>query len=180
MSKRIYEGLVGWLGGGPWMVLPDCPAPRHNTLSAAKGRYCMRRGRYSSGLPKCICPRGLEMRRMESVQRRDNKKALQEAARREELRVPTYLTNTRNQGVPDLSKGACRTDKGRRIIDAAGGKQANSAQVLAARFMCADCSAMVACGDWVTRDEKPAGSWGLMYAGMTPRERIRRSRGAQA
>jgi hypothetical protein len=178
MSKRQYEGLAGWLGGGPWLVLQDCPAPRHNTLSAAKGRYCISRGKSVSGCPKCVCPRAAWWLTRENEQRRTSER--ERGVNRNNIRVPSFISNTLSQGMPDLGRGLCRTPEGREVIDEAEGKQPNSAAVERARDMCSFCPVMEKCRDWVTRDEKPAGSWGLMYAGMTPRERIRESRGARA
>lgn len=44
------------VGGGPWRVLAECPARRHNTGHAARGY---------KGAPKCICPRGVWLRKQE-------------------------------------------------------------------------------------------------------------------
>jgi hypothetical protein len=179
MSRKIYTGLAGFLGGGPWLVLDKCPAERHNTLSAAKGRFCLARGRSVSGRPKCICPRAQWWLQRENEQRRSNER--ERGVNRNNIRVPSFIANTLAQGMPDLSEGLCRSDSGRDIIDFAEGKQPNSLAVMKARYLCAGCPVMEQCKDWVTRDEKPAGSWGLMYAGMTPRERIRATRrGANA
>jgi hypothetical protein len=173
MSRRQYTGLAGWLGGGPWLVLDECPADRHNTLSASKGRFCTSRGRSVSGRPKCICPRARWWLARENEQRRRSEQ--ERGVNRNNIRVPSFMSNTLAQGMPDLRAGKCRSKSGREKIDAAEGRLPTSKEVLEARFMCAECPVFDACGDWVTRDEKPAGSWGLMYAGMTPRERIRQA-----
>jgi hypothetical protein len=188
MSKNNswYSGLLGYLGGGPWLVADECPAIRHNTLSSAIGRQRISHGETRSGLPRCVCPHATAMldeykaRRASGERRRPLISEAVEVNNRNNIRVPNFISNTLASGMPDLSKGKCRTQQGRDIIDRAEGKQPNSAAVLRARFLCADCPVMEKCGEWVKRDEKPAGSWGLMYAGMTPRERIRESRGVRA
>jgi hypothetical protein len=129
-----------------------------------------------SGRPKCICPRGRAL--LDGENRRRAEKLAERGEDRNNIRVPVFMNNTRSQGVPDLSKGKCRSAEGRQIIDDAEGKPPNSLAVQKARNLCADCTVFERCRDWVKRDEKPAGSWGLMYAGMTPRERMRESRGA--
>jgi hypothetical protein len=43
-------------GGGPWLVLSECPAPRHSSLAAARGR---------NGAVPCICPRAKALREKE-------------------------------------------------------------------------------------------------------------------
>lgn len=57
-------------GNGPWRVLDDCPAIRHNTLGSARGR----------GTKPCICPRALaliererERTRQWNIRRRDER-----------------------------------------------------------------------------------------------------------
>src|SRR5688500_2160644 len=61
MTNFRHMGLVGYLGGGPWMLQQDCPAPRHNTYGAAWGRHPDGPNKGKSGLSRCTCPRAMSL-----------------------------------------------------------------------------------------------------------------------
>ena len=52
-------------GGGPWRILDNCPADRHNTLYAA-----VKGGRRGPGNARCICPRALQRKQDDLDSRR--------------------------------------------------------------------------------------------------------------
>ena len=75
------------------------------------------------------------------------------------------------QGIPpeQLRFGACMGAAGIMIMDAYRAGRRGSAD--SARALCRSCSVIEICGDWILRAEKPAGSWGGVYAAMTPADR---------
>lgn len=71
------------VGGGPWLVLAECPARRHNTGHAARGY---------KGAPKCICPRGVWLRKQEHRGYESRRRALRgEGGERLTRRSPSPL-----------------------------------------------------------------------------------------
>jgi hypothetical protein len=188
-----HAGLVGFLGGGMWKVLPGCPAKKHNTLSASKGKLNVPGRKTVSGNPKCVCPRALALKEDEKNRRtaaaaasrggtsgRLNRAAgSRRQAYREGSGRATYVANMR-QGAPppELRDASCRTPGGRKIIEATEGHSRHSTQALAAKRLCDMCPERAACLGWAMRDEIPAGSWGLVYGGLLPGERIDLKAGA--
>jgi Transcription factor WhiB len=153
--------IRGLPGGGPWAVLADCPAKYHNTLNAA------RRAAHGG---KCVCPGGAAMIERERVYQsgRPARRILIDSP----LRAPQYEQNYKTSGaVPDLSKGSCRKPWGRPLLDAAAAVQYRGDATRSAQFMCSRCPVRKRCGEWVAQAEDPAGSWGGIYAGMTPHQR---------
>ena len=51
-------------GVGPWKVLDNCPAPRHCTLTSARGKP-------GDPTSRCICPRALALREKDLARSRD-------------------------------------------------------------------------------------------------------------
>lgn len=62
MTHRV---MTHWAleGGGPWMVLEDCPALRHCTNSAARSKE-------QRGSAPCVCPRALYLREQDLQRQR--------------------------------------------------------------------------------------------------------------
>lgn len=167
LDWRTGNGLPG---RGPWRILEDCPARLHNTIHAGRGR---------AGQIKCICPRAiaavLEFRKKEERRRI-------EAKGQNITKTPEYTNNVvQNVERPDFHHAACATPEGRMIMDerSSSGNPTVEACVLAAR-MCAECPINLECARWVLSAEKPAGSWGGFYAGMTPTDRRKIAKGAVA
>lgn len=163
-------------GGGPWLILEDCPAALHNTVHSAKGR--------DSAKAKCICPRAraalYDHQRAEQVRNRA-RDAKRRAERRAALKLkegqplkqePGYLHNVRH-GIPtpNLMAGLCRTPSGLQLMDSMIGKKRTAGKAARIKKMCKQCPVFDACHNWVMTAETPGGSWGGWYAGMGPRER---------
>jgi hypothetical protein len=174
-------------GGGPWRILPECPARLHNSLSAGRGRNPRTRAEIHT---RCICPRTLVLVLADNVKarvRRLNRKELAASApvtvRRKPLPpTPAYLSNVKKVEIPDLMAGLCRTRIGQQIMDLASEVETGSLALFrkqAAKAMCEEeCPVYAACLAWITSGtEQPAGSWGGIYAGMTATERVNYTRG---
>lgn len=58
-------------GGGPWRILDECPADRHNTTYAARG-YRNVDGKMLSGETKCVCPRSQQLMELHAAQSRES------------------------------------------------------------------------------------------------------------
>lgn len=91
--------------------------------------------------------------------------------------VPEYIKSVKDtKSVPDLSSGACMTEKGRRVMDRGNASTSGAREsryVKAAKALCATCTVEKACDEWVTRAETKPGQWGNIYAGRTARERAK-------
>lgn len=155
-------------GDGPWRVLDECPAPKHNTLRAREGRM----GRAATRVPCCICPGAVELHRRD-LQRRSR------GQRRPKPITTARVGVTSKPGRPrvDLSGGTCQTPYGAALVrhyqETAGARQTNVRKAI--RFMCRRCKVAEACRDYVETYEDPAGSWGGVWAGLTPHERRKRA-----
>lgn len=57
------KNLVKYMSG-PWRILEECPAPRHNTARAGIGR-----SGGMEGHPPCVCPRGRALARVDKEKR---------------------------------------------------------------------------------------------------------------
>lgn len=57
-------------GGGPWRILKECPADRHNTTYAARG-YRSVGCSMERGNPKCICPRSKALMELHAEQSKE-------------------------------------------------------------------------------------------------------------
>lgn len=168
--KRNRGGFIGPLpGGGPWLILAECPAQGHNTQRAAEG---YKNGKRSAD--KCVCPRAVALYAHMLVERRDRQRVewhRRKPAKAEPRSAPQYAqTVKQNVAVPDLRKGLCRTQAGMRLMDAASKSRASGRRKEALE-MCLNCPVMIECGQWVTQAEDPPGSWGGIYGGMTTGDR---------
>lgn len=158
------------IGGGPWRVLPNCPAFKHNTLKSARGMVMCGNERSKEGA--CICPRACfllkEFRKQEKA--RETKKGNGFVYR--SIETAHYMNNTATDfPPPDLTLGACKSLLGRRLTDKviAGHKGADD---LFKNTLCfAGCPVLMQCRAWVRRDEKPVGDWLGVYGGLSQSER---------
>lgn len=169
--KGVPHGLPG---GGPWLILDDCPAMYHNTGNAAKKGV--------AGHGRCICPRALvrwqrckELAIISRTRRGERKATPQErgkGGRPAETGVPQYVRNMR-QGVlpPDLSAGSCRSVLGRRIMDSAQDSRWSGEAMAMVRAMCEDCPVQQQCAQWAADGEDPPGAWIGVYGGLVHWER---------
>jgi hypothetical protein len=152
------------LNNPDWVVLPHCPAPNHHSLNAARGRY---------GRPQCICPEGLRKMRMRKEYERERVIArLEEKERHPGISLwplkPEPLTAVT---VADFTGGLCTTAAGKKIADGGMNQEASQRAIDArgaAKAMCERCPLKLRCKEWVTTQEKPAGSWGGVWGGMDP------------
>jgi len=175
-----------WTGGGPWRILDECKAPRHNSLANGRGRIYTRGGRGTVQITKvehCICPGARAAIRADNAQR----------AARAALARAIPLTDARGvmenghfrggragawvpQGIrmPDFAGAECRTDYGRSIMDSviSGSGGTNTKAVKEAKKICGRCPIrQTVCDPYVTRAEVPAGTWSGVWAGDTQAER---------
>lgn len=144
-------------GGGPWRVLPECEATRHNTVRAADGRNTEIR---------CICPRALDVFRERADKRNRVRKREGRPPRAEKQSGIVKV----EQRAPDLSTGTCTKPRFREVMDDAIGTVLES-KLQVARDVCSYCPVEQACKTWVIGQEKPAGSWGGVWGGLSVRER---------
>lgn len=156
-------GLSGLPGTGPWRVLAECLAERHNSLAAADGRR-------SNG--KCVCPHALELVRAKRTQDKERLRVRAKSTSRIKMphlhpgpiTAPTY---------PDFSGGACTTVRGREAAQAGMNEQPSMRGVndrQRAKNLCnvGPCALRVRCRAWVLSQEEPAGSWGGVWGGLDP------------
>lgn len=171
-------------------IKPDCPAPRHNTLNAARGvkskSSTSRRnaGCQVSGFPPCICDRAVELNEIFKAKRRerygkrkdapvDPARKLAETERKRRAAILNMLAAAPRPTVepPDFTKAECRTPWGVMAMDGYVDSPQSDGRMTAARGVCKVCPLNTTCRTWVIAEERPAGSWGGMYAGMTPQNR---------
>lgn len=72
---------------------------------------------------------------------------------------------------PSLDDASCRTREGQSIMDDYSDYPHIIPHEKNARLLCESCPARGACLEWIVAVEDPAGSWGGMIGGMSPRER---------
>lgn len=177
-----------------WTILPECPAGVHNTMTAAT-----RGDRKVPGSPRCVCPRAIELRDAALRHRQEYERGVS-AARKAHPNV-TYASgrplleqipggerwlNQPRQRVqaPDFDRNVpCATDRGRELLTVAcSSRAANSASYRAAfvRLCREQCPAYAQCLAWILNSEEPAGSWGMVYAGLTVNDRKRIGRERRA
>lgn len=188
-AARLARTPLAIVGYGPWRVSGDCPAPRHNTLIAARGRV---NGNTERVVPemKCVCPRARALMAAyyvtEAARKRGDlprpvaaaKKAIAAAKPRSQRTSrrnagtagstdrSDYVINTRGQISPEsLTKGSCVIDPQARMVMDRG-------KVEAKRAVCVACPVRAACLGWALGNELPApGAWDGMYGGLTQAER---------
>lgn len=162
---------VGLPARGPWLILEHCLAENHNTVhssQAGKGRI------------RCICPHAVSLKKDRDrawgeTRRRDKKeearRLLTEKANREIEAVQRIAAPRKGAGgrTPRLELAACRGQYD--TVDAA---YSSDRAYGAARELCGLCPVLQACDRYITDAEEPAGSWGGVWAGMSPRERAQR------
>lgn len=166
----------GRVPDGLWPILDECPAPRHNSMRAATGRS-KARGEGQEGEPfhpPCICPRALELKRVES----DRKNAMKRYRRDAHISSYAYRENVKTDVVTDSfpTNGACQSAEGRAAMDAYFDQPGDRRSlILRIKAMCDRCPAatLAACETWVRAKEKTPGAWPGVYAGRTPAERAR-------
>lgn len=174
---QIKYPLLG-VGRGPWLVLAECPATLHNSVRAVRGA--------STGGVRCICPHGIDLWQADLKRERDRKKALRFGiSPKPHTRTvntlkpavkPSYLSNmaegVRPPEMPTGERVPCRWPSNRAVVDRAIAATRGPA-VRAAQMLCEQCplASKQECLRWITDAEKPAGSWGGVYAGMTGAQR---------
>ncbi len=174
-------GHAGLPGGGPWIILPNCPAPTHNSLRAARGRG-QGGGITERPAPRCICPRGQvcieqdKKRKREVINPLAKKRARPRPVKKVaevETRDPSYLSAI-NQGVfaPHLDRGLCVISPRAAKTILAAGERGGSPLHARARKLCDEvCPVRAECGAWVKQAEKPAGAWHGFIGGQTQVQR---------
>jgi len=163
----------GLPGGGPWLILAECRSDNHNTLNAARGRS--RGSDY-----KCTCPhaRHLFAGRAEYDRQRSR---LRPTESKNKYRAPLAYSIT----MPDMSRGACALPEYRAIFHDASLEPENGAPAdervrmhearpKAKRICDERCPIRDECAVYVLTNERPRGSWGGVWGGMTPNDRRER------
>lgn len=170
-----YAAALRGLGGGPWRILPECPATRtHNTVNAARGV-----GRDGK---RCICPRAVEM--MDAYRRAEKERRAAtggRAGRNESASISRDLPPVREllavsvPARPDFRNAACRTSpENVRIAGRAFGVEAGAQR--AAKRLCRGCPHLKLCGANVLQNEPEPGNWGGVWGGMAAADRTRLSK----
>jgi hypothetical protein len=146
--------------GVPYAIRDSCEALAHNTLAAAKHNplrcWCF-------GARKALAE---YRRRSEHNRYRSGKKkaGLIKAVKPVLISIPA----------PDWRRGLCRTERGQAIADG-GFAEGVSVQSFVARdwakAQCEECPLLLVCDAWVTKQEKPAGSWLGVWGGKDPFDR---------
>jgi hypothetical protein len=169
--RRGYSGPLP--GTGPWRILDECPADRHNTIAAATGGK-------KAGVAKCVCPRArdlavarLEWRR-EYDRLRETRPRAVVVAEAPGVTPAAVWAARRRRYTPDLSAGACRTPYGEVMVQqaqsTAGTAKVNADRAL--KWLCQRCTERVTCATWVLAvEDPPPGSWGGVIGGLSPSER---------
>lgn len=162
-----------------WPIIPECPAPKHNTRCAAQGvrKIDRREQRHEP----CICPRAVHLLSEYRAKRQIYYQELTHGMSKTVKAAPpdgkvTPVHQRRNGGVapgsvhrmPDFSAGACRTVRGIMVMNI---YIENQGSERAARDLCDLCPIRRECLAWAVFAETPAGSWYGMYGGRTPQER---------
>lgn len=158
-----------WLQAGPWKILDECEAPGHNVITRARGL---------NGSPKCICPRALVLKAAYDKSRRD---AEREAYQQPIEKLPQAVArNIHHYDAPEWTKAACRAPEFRGIVDAgfevAMKKSAMEGRARAKELCHYRCPMQEICAGWVLQEEDPPGSWGGVWGGMDPWERVKISK----
>lgn len=163
-TTRVAQGPVT---DERWPILAECPSPWHNTARAARGNA----GR--GGHERCICPHAAELLAAYRAKERSRYTSQGRFSSATKARLGRPPKPAVEHGVtrPDLSRGACVDDDGRRVMDdlRAWGNQRGA--LAAARRLCQGCPVRRECLRWAIDVEKPAGSWGGMLGGLMPGER---------
>ncbi len=170
---RPKPNLCHLPGYGPWRILDECPAQSHNTLRAAE------RGYASDPLrSRCICPRGLSLLAENSEAKKISRNAYYQAKKTEraagthvDARTPCIRYVKETASVPDMSGAACGTPEGVRLVDRLT-RRSTQRNFDAVRELCENCPIKLACRAWVLGAEKIPGSWGGVYGGLTPVDRL--------
>jgi hypothetical protein len=157
-AQRMWKPAPwGLPGSGPWVIDPECEAPKHNSITAAEGRD-------RTGI-RCCCPRAnaLRVRRNSGRDRKPPKKP----SEYRHIPAPKKVTVVQ----PDLSAGACRPPVAAMVFDRAFD---SSMAYREARSICDACPLRDrACFSYVKEAEQPPGSWGGVWAGMSPGQRVK-------
>lgn len=175
-AERAFRD-AGLSGGGPWALNPECRSRLHNTLYAAFGR----RSDF-----KCICPRALalgrewqdrqnELRRLKKES--EAKRAQRNAEKIQAMRPAKMIQQPKGHTLtpPNLAGGACTQPWSAKDVEGGFNTMASTAGIearAAAARVCGVCPLKQACLDWVTAAEEPRGSWGGVWGGLDPWERM--------
>lgn len=164
------NGLAG-VGSGPWRILPECPGRTHNSLRSALGHA----GPAGIVKPKCICPHGQDVLEVERARRVVIEKArVREWSHRANdprTRLQPPMPEPVQRRSPNFAAGLCTTPKGQKAADAGMNDQASLNGIASrglAKAWCANCLMLQECRNWVTSEERPAGSWGGVWGGLDP------------
>lgn len=179
---------LAWLDGAlkGWAVSPACQSGVHNTLTAAT-----RGDRNTPGSPRCTCPRGLELRDAAQQRRRLNDSARSRISPNasytpdrpllEQIPGGKRWLNTPRvpQRAPDFNSAPCGTNAGRELLERACDSREKRSALHRQNFvrLCrTGCGNYEDCLAWILNAETPAGSWGLIYSGLTVNDRRRVAR----
>lgn len=184
------SGPLMYIGGGPWMLSPDCTAQWHNTQRAAVGKARNRPG------VKCECPRALHLleasaEKANKRKRRQRAEAAAERATRPEKALRQAVKSVEEPNLmemlkelltveakrPDLRGGSCSSLMGRKLADAVTTSPLPAGAYSAHRAMCGGCPVKLACAAWSISDEGYPSSKEGMWGGMSASER-RKARSA--
>ncbi len=167
-ARRNARATPRWLKAGPWKILDECPATGHNIIRHARGL---------DGLAKCICPRATALRTEYNAVRRIDEKEARTVKMEQEIRLPVAVPKNIHQfDAPDWARAVCRKSENIPVVDLgfeiSRTRVARSGRAMA-KLLCATCPLQQVCLAWVMQEEEPAGSWGGVWGGMDPWERVK-------
>ncbi len=168
MTFSGSPGFAGLPGGGPWIISDYCSAQSHNTLNAAR-----RRRRPGGG---CTCPHAMDVLNAWTTRNRERRvEVLEPKSSGPRLRqIVSKPISARSY--PDFTGGACLTPDGQKI--ALAGMNAESSikgikDRAGAKALCDTCPIRDSiCRPWVLAQERPRGSWGGVWGGLDPWNRM--------
>lgn len=170
LREKPQPATPRWLQAGPWRILEECPADGHNITTRARG---------AEGRPRCICPRARALKEEYDKYRRVFDKGVRDT-RPPEVELPTAgPRNIKHHSAPNWYHAVCRKPENYAIVDAGfdAGKNADAALGrIKAKDLCRSCPLRKACASWALQEEDPAGSWGGVWGGMDPWDRVKLSK----
>lgn len=159
-KRRGHRARISSWYTGPWRILENCPADRHNTAKATRDRGCK-------------CPRGVALLRAERNRKigviSEHRSVVREGGKFDSQvfrRVPEKIDHL---AAPDWTKAACKEYIS--IADGGFDTEASHEAIArreAAKLLCTTCPLFEECRTWVMEKEQPRGSWGGVWGGLDP------------
>lgn len=172
-----FEGRVvipSWWTG-PWQILEECPADGHNVLS----RIVRPIGGNSR---KCVCPRaeslyavhlGKRKAQRDSAPKRERDRSKSSAGIPYSRILSLNPKKNHSYAAPDWRNAVCRQPWALPYVDAAFDGKGQLPKMQMVNICEGYCPLRKVCRAWVLAEESPAGSWGGVWGGLTPDDRVK-------